>query len=286
MTTDFQYHYGRFRTEAFIFREAARKGSLEDIERLAAYFSDDLVVLNTALHNACNNGRLNVVKWLVENTAVSNDVDTLGEIVRTSCINYTGCQLHVVLWMLENSAIRYNVRLLARILLYCAHNNVQWEIVKWILEHTDVDVNYDENGNTALHYVTWNNQCDKTTLHEACINGDREELERLVFDREDNVNIQDNNGYTPLHWACNGGHTEIVRFLVIAGADDSVTDDNGDTAEQLAVKTGRKVLLKYLDKNNWNKNPSLQTILVAAVIVMLTALLSRRYRCKRDFFSL
>ena len=32
-------------------------------------------------------------------------------------------------------------------------------------------------------------------------------------------------GWTPLHWACSNGHTEIVNFLVSNHADISATTD-------------------------------------------------------------
>jgi ankyrin repeat protein len=39
---------------------------------------------------------------------------------------------------------------------------------------------------------------------------------------------------TALHWAANGGHDEVVRFLLLAGADPTIRDNEGRTPRALA----------------------------------------------------
>jgi ankyrin repeat protein len=54
----------------------------------------------------------------------------------------------------------------------------------------------------------------------------------------DTINIQDNRGKTPLHWATGEGSVEIVRILIDAGADLNVKDKGGNTPLHIAVNEG------------------------------------------------
>jgi hypothetical protein len=54
------------------------------------------------------------------------------------------------------------------------------------------------------------------------------ELCRLVYVCGENVNVQDNyTGFTPLHWACDRINSDSVGALLLAGADETITNDNG-----------------------------------------------------------
>jgi ankyrin repeat protein len=41
-------------------------------------------------------------------------------------------------------------------------------------------------------------------------------------------------GKTALWWACDGGRAEVCRALLLAGADDTIEDDDGETPRQIA----------------------------------------------------
>ena len=60
-------------------------------------------------------------------------------------------------------------------------------------------------------------------------------------------------GYTALHLAANGGNTELVDFLLKAGADRTLRTGGGETAYDLAVKKGHQTiadLLKVPEKDS------------------------------------
>ncbi|KAJ8720955.1 hypothetical protein PYW08_006420 [Mythimna loreyi] len=52
------------------------------------------------------------------------------------------------------------------------------------------------------------------------------------------VNVQDDNGYTPLHQACLNGHKDIVRVLLSVGASPCIVDKKGATPLHLAAFNG------------------------------------------------
>ena len=48
------------------------------------------------------------------------------------------------------------------------------------------------------------------------------------------INVQDNAGYTPLHYACYLGHSDIVKTLMLAGADETITNNYWRTPARVA----------------------------------------------------
>ena len=63
-------------------------------------------------------------------------------------------------------------------------------------------------------------------IHEFAQKGDLEGLKTLIEKDPALVNAKDNDGRTPLHWACRGVHLDVVKFLVEKGADVNAEDSN------------------------------------------------------------
>ena len=66
------------------------------------------------------------------------------------------------------------------------------------------------------------------------------------------VNEQEGAGshsqkFTALHMACYKGHTEFVRMLLAAGADPSIKDVNGNSAQATADKKGIKEIIELVE---------------------------------------
>ena len=60
---------------------------------------------------------------------------------------------------------------------------------------------------------------------------------RLLLHRKVNVNARTlRSGETALHKACFDGDAELVRVLLSAGADPSITDNDGESAFDCAEK--------------------------------------------------
>jgi ankyrin repeat protein/L-ascorbate metabolism protein UlaG (beta-lactamase superfamily) len=64
-------------------------------------------------------------------------------------------------------------------------------------------------------------------IHEAAKTGDLQKVQELVKADPDMVNLKDNSGRTPLHWAARNDHLNVVKFLVKNGADVNAEDKRG-----------------------------------------------------------
>jgi hypothetical protein len=62
----------------------------------------------------------------------------------------------------------------------------------------DVNTVTGKRCNTALHDVIWSTQ--ETPLHMACYDGDTAAVVDVVY--KSDVNMQDRNGWTAMHYAC------------------------------------------------------------------------------------
>ena len=60
------------------------------------------------------------------------------------------------------------------------------------------------------------------------------EIMQLLIDNGADINIQDNNGYTPLMLACLKNNVETVRILLYKGAKTDIKNKSGDNAVQVS----------------------------------------------------
>ncbi len=74
-------------------------------------------------------------------------------------------------------------------------------------------------------------------IHEAVRNGDLALIKALVEKNPELINSKDQDGRTPLHWACRGKNHEIVVYLLEKGADVNALDkDQVAPLHSLAVR--------------------------------------------------
>ena len=60
------------------------------------------------------------------------------------------------------------------------------------------------------------------------------------------VSSEDNDGMTPLHIACQNGHTKVIQILLARGADVDHRNVNRCTPLNLAVKAKHKETVRLL----------------------------------------
>jgi len=89
-------------------------------------------------------------------------------------------------------------------------------------------------GLTPLHYAAGHSKSDSTKL--------------MVKAAAESINTQDEDGCTPLHYAAFAGERATTGILINAGADVSITDSNGNTAEQDAQAKGKTDVVARIQK--------------------------------------
>ena len=269
------------------FFDAARNGRLEEVIDLSSKFGNDVNVLSEAFIRSCARGRLNVVKWLGGHTAADINYNNR-EVWRYTPL-IAACdrdRLDIVKYLVETCHADVNLTDIEGYTpLITACRNVRMPMSMYLLcEVIDLDVNIaDDVGNTAMHYAVWCSKNHITQLHQACERYRRDvtEVKRLVvYMSGHKINVQDNIGNTPLHYACFNGHSDIVETLMLAGADETITNDGGMTPAQVAEREGHNEVLKLLDRDSlWQVMLGRRrktTKLSLVVLTMLTVKLMRQ----------
>ena len=249
------------------FFEAAYSGQLKKVIELSKKFGDDVNVLSEALTESCRAGHLDVVKWLTKNTDSYVNYRPRNaeeeELWRYTPLS-AACRhdhLDVVKYLVETCHADINLTDWEHYTpLTWACRNIKMSMSIYLLrQSSEHDINRTipkSDGNTALHYAVWYSEYDETELHKACKRHDDDhdddddvtEVLRLVYVRGHNINVQDNYGNTPLHYACLHRKKYIVETLVSVEADESITNDERETPAQLAERYGHIELLKLLDR--------------------------------------
>ncbi|KAG2263055.1 hypothetical protein Bca52824_070134 [Brassica carinata] len=80
------------------------------------------------------------------------------------------------------------------------------------------------------------------------------EVENLLKSIESgiSVNARDSEGCTPLHWATERGHLDIVKLLVDKNADVNAKDNKGQAPLHYAVVCDREAIAEFLVKHQAN----------------------------------
>ena len=143
------------------------------------------------------------------------------------------------------------------------------EVVELLLKH-EADVARQDNvhGNSALHEASWRgysrtvaalakalgtqraplharNLAGFAPLHLACQNGHNQSCRELLL-AGCNPDLQNNYGDTPLHTSARYGHAGVTRILISALCRVSDQNKNGDTALHIAAAMGRRKLTRIL----------------------------------------
>lgn len=95
----------------------------------------------------------------------------------------------------------------------------------------------DNNPNDEFH--------ERYHLLQAALHGDALVVE-FFLDEGYDINYQDDEGRTALHFAIMGNCYHVVTLLIDRGADISVADINNITPFNLAKKLQRNLMLHYL----------------------------------------
>ena len=246
------------------FIEAAHNGRLEEVIELSINDGIDVWISSEALIASCEEGHLDVVRWLVEHTAADVNYNrrevTYDEEVKEYDTPLTAACFHnhldIVKYLVGTCHADVNLpnkinRGDTSLTWACGLGNISVSVYL-LCEASDLNVNIaDNDGNAAMHLAVWCSKVSNTELHNACdFQGDLTEVLRLIYLIGHEINVQNNVGDTPLHLACRNGNGDIVEALMLAGADETITDDRKNTPAQEADNEGHSKLLKLLDRDS------------------------------------
>jgi ankyrin repeat protein len=91
--------------------------------------------------------------------------------------------------------------------------------------------------------LEWQDEDGWTPLHWAAYYGNVE-IARMLIGAKVDLNLQDRWGWTPLHRAAFYGYVEIARMLIDAGASKDILNNDGELPYDLAETEELKKLLK------------------------------------------
>lgn len=78
-----------------------------------------------------------------------------------------------------------------------------------------------------------------SAVHRAAADGKIDVLKSELTKDPTAIARRDTRGYTPLHYAAQGGHIEVLRELIKEGANLNMANTAGETPVYLAVTSGR-----------------------------------------------
>ena len=81
--------------------------------------------------------------------------------------------------------------------------------------------------------LDWQNNDGWTALHW-CAYFNHPEIAKMLLDAGADVNIQDEDGYTALHVSAFNNRIEITQVLIDAGADKTIYNNDGELPYELA----------------------------------------------------
>ncbi|XP_067282389.1 transient receptor potential cation channel, subfamily N, member 1 [Pseudorasbora parva] len=205
----------------------------------------------TPLHLSAQSGSAQLVRLLVETHLASVDALSLRKQTPLHLAAVSG-QLDVCSSLLNLKADITAADIRGQTPLHLAAENDHSEVVKLFLRHRP-------------ELATLANMEGATCTHIAAAKGSAAVIRELLMFSQGGPHTLNNkaNGLCPLHLAAAGGHTEVVKVLLEAGASVTEEDVEGMTSIHLAAKNGHTHILEVLKGNVSLKIQSSKTGLTA-----------------------
>lgn len=220
---------------------AAERGYLQVCDALLtnkAFINSKSRNGRTALHLAAMNGFTHLVKFLIRDHNAVIDILTLKKQTPLHLAAASG-QIEVCRLLLELGAnIDATDESGQKPIHAAAQNNFSEVVQLFLQQHPSLVMATTKDGNTCAHI--------------AAVQGSVKVIEELMkFDKNGVISARNRTtDSTPLQLAAEGGHADVVKALVRAGA--SCTDENkaGFTAVHLAAQNGHGQVLEVMRTSN------------------------------------
>jgi ankyrin repeat protein len=254
--------------------------SLEKVD-LNLRDSEGLAALHLALNHTNEMFREKIVQKLISYKADVNikTTKTKGEVKEGQTPLHIAASQgfkSIVQLLLKHQADMQQKDSWGRTPLHYAAENDRYTVVEVLLEHIRVTeqpslINAEDNyKNTPLHCSLRNNSrgetarlllergADKKTLntknyapiHVAAAFHKFAIVEWLLNDGDIEVNAQDIEGKTPLHWSIQKNNESVVEQFLNAGADVNIVDDEGKSSLHYATNQGNEQIVRWLLEND------------------------------------
>jgi ankyrin repeat protein len=247
----------------------------------------------TVLMESSGNGDLSMVQLLLQYTGGEGleERDRWGH----TALYYAAREGHeeLVDFMLSKGALANSRDRKGRTVLMGASSGGHLGVMEMLLPYTGEGslAETDSKGRTALHHAARGGH-DKavgfllkkgaqanirdhegrTALVEASMCGHLRVVRVLVQHMgRHGLNERDSSyGSTPLHWAIIGGYQEMVRLLLVAGADPTVTDNQGRTPRALA-ESQHMMIGGIRQRHEEEKRQAIRAVFQVSLIHMLNS---------------
>jgi len=186
----------------------------------------------TPLGIATKNHDLSTVRMLLSINNIDVDCyDYEGDTpLMIACMNGDTTVAHELLMAGADVNYAYN-RQFTPLMYACIEGHL--DVVRELLSTDHINVNYtDYDGDSAFSV--------------ACSEGYLEIVRVLLLDGDIDVNHFNYDGTTPLSHACYHGNTEIAQFLIDNGADKDITDNDGNSPLYWAEEFGHNNIVAIL----------------------------------------
>lgn len=194
------------------------------------------------IHDICKQGNLSDLKHLIEDLHVDKE-STLGTELYTPL--HIACRynkLKIVKYLCEEQHANIEALTLKQstpLAIACKYGNL--EIIKYLIEKQNANIHIKSKLKRSLIHVA--------------ASGKVESFAYLIQRYHQTPNVQDVNGWTPLHIACKTNKIGIVQFLIEKCKADKMSLTNSKmTPLHIASKFGHGEIVKYLLSINVDKN--------------------------------
>ncbi|MHB9147950.1 MAG: ankyrin repeat domain-containing protein [Candidatus Amoebophilus sp.] len=191
---------------------------------------------HTPLHRATSNGSISLIRLLIDKGAHVNSTDSYRDTPLHLAVK--GGHLEVAKYLIGEGADIDSENVYGNTSIFHAIRERHTEIFKLLLKKgADVNVNVREDEDSVMEKGRY------SLLHWAIKRGDVE-IARVLLAKRANVNIQDQDGETPLHWAVDNLQLDFVKLLMENGADPNAKNNKGITPIRIASrKRNYKIVL-------------------------------------------